>query len=96
MPFLIENFKCTLEYYRKVKVSNNMHGRNEVTSTLTFNDEDWEAIFGTEDEVDDAKEPSPNSEPDAEKRKQDVESKSVAKVISTKNNSEIPTIYSRW
>ncbi|EFO20520.2 hypothetical protein LOAG_07968 [Loa loa] len=33
-----------------------MYGTNEVSSTPTFNDDDWEAIFGKEDELDNVKE----------------------------------------
>ncbi|KAM3721031.1 hypothetical protein ACO02O_08880 [Dirofilaria immitis] len=72
-----------------------MYGTNESSSTPTFNDDDWEAIFGTEDEIDDAKKPNQNSEPDAEKPKQSGKLDSLNEFVSTKTNAEVPTVYSR-
>ncbi|MCP9260034.1 hypothetical protein DINM_003279 [Dirofilaria immitis] len=76
-------------------IANDMYGTNESSSTPTFNDDDWEAIFGTEDEIDDAKKPNQNSEPDAEKPKQSGKLDSLNEFVSTKTNAEVPTVYSR-
>ncbi|KAL3999095.1 hypothetical protein ACH3XW_17760 [Acanthocheilonema viteae] len=66
---------------------------NEVRSTPTFNDDDWEAIFGTEDEVEDAREPSQSSGLDAKKPRQNDKSDNLAELVLTVN-SEISTVYS--
>lgn len=62
-----------------------MNRTSEQSNTPTFNDDDWKAIFGTEDEADD-KESSENSE----KPKQNNGSNLLADSVSTVNNSEIP------
>ncbi|VDM09636.1 unnamed protein product [Wuchereria bancrofti] len=68
-------------------MSNNMYGTNEISSTPTFDSDDWEVIFGKEDEVDDTKEL---------KSSQNGELDSPAEMVSTNNNSfEIATVYSQ-
>lgn len=69
-----------------------MNETDEVSSTPTFNDDDWKAIFGSEDdEVDDVNGVSQNTEPDAWKPKQNDNSK---KLECSMNNSDISTVYS--
>uniref|UniRef100_A0A1I8EEC1 Uncharacterized protein n=1 Tax=Wuchereria bancrofti TaxID=6293 RepID=A0A1I8EEC1_WUCBA len=64
-----------------------MYGTNEISSTPTFDSDDWEVIFGKEDEVDDTKEL---------KSSQNGELDSPAEMVSTNNNSfEIATVYSQ-
>lgn len=64
-----------------------MYGESEISSTPTFNSDDWEVIFGKEDEVDDTKDL---------KSSQNGELDNTAEMVSTNNNSfETATVYSQ-
>ncbi|VDN93820.1 unnamed protein product [Brugia pahangi] len=64
-----------------------MYGTSEISSTPTFNSDDWEIIFGKEDEVDDTKDL---------KSSQNGELDNPAEMVSTNNNSfETATVYSQ-
>ncbi|KAK6114588.1 hypothetical protein QQG55_56710 [Brugia pahangi] len=64
-----------------------MYGTSEISSTPTFNSDDWEVIFGKEDEVDDTKDL---------KSSQNGELDNPAEMVSTNNNSfETATVYSQ-
>uniref|UniRef100_A0A0R3S1G3 C2H2-type domain-containing protein n=1 Tax=Elaeophora elaphi TaxID=1147741 RepID=A0A0R3S1G3_9BILA len=68
------------------------------TITPTFTDDDWKAIFGSENEVDDdvkEGEPSQISEPKMEEKpRQNDEPDNSAQLISAVNNLEMPTVNS--
>ncbi|VDK86716.1 unnamed protein product [Litomosoides sigmodontis] len=76
-------------------ITDNMNEIDEASGTPTFNDDDWKAIFGSEDdEADDVNEASQNTEPDARKRKQNDEVNGSAKLECSVSSSEVSTIVS--
>ncbi|VDP23401.1 unnamed protein product [Onchocerca flexuosa] len=73
-----------------------MYETNELDECIPiFNDDDWEAIFGTDDEIYDGKISNQISESDAEKPKQNDGSKNLVKLLSAKNSAEMSAVYSQ-
>uniref|UniRef100_A0A8R1TNN9 Uncharacterized protein n=1 Tax=Onchocerca volvulus TaxID=6282 RepID=A0A8R1TNN9_ONCVO len=71
-----------------------MYETNELDECIPiFNDDDWEAIFGTEDEIYDEKKSNQISESDAEKPKQNDGSDSLVKLVPAENRAEMSAVY---
>ncbi|VDM96043.1 unnamed protein product [Onchocerca ochengi] len=82
--------------HTKAEIANNMYETNELDECIPiFNDDDWEAIFGTEDEIYDEKKSNQISESDAEKPKQNDGSDSLVKLVSAENRAEMSAVYSQ-
>uniref|UniRef100_A0A915Q021 Uncharacterized protein n=1 Tax=Setaria digitata TaxID=48799 RepID=A0A915Q021_9BILA len=77
-----------------LQIRSNASGTDELNDIPTFNDDDWEAIFGAEDEVVDAKESSENSEPDAEESVRNGKADNSVLELA-KNSPEISTVHSQ-